>query len=208
MKKFNSLYLKKLSITLKELRKTAHHHYGYNISSIPKFIYYSLFNINTFVVVGMDLNEELPKYPLDPEFKVIKPTIKELNKLRVGKNLPREFYYDQIHGVKTCYIAMAEDEMAYIHWIYKKGDYNRFLKLSSDVAELNYNTTLTKFRGRGLMGKMLVYILSDLKKRGYRKAVGVIHGGNPAALKSTIKAGFKELCRIKTYGPFNKKYSI
>lgn len=208
MKKFNLLYLKKVYRTLKEFRKTAYHHYGDNISSIPKFIYYSFFNVNTFVVVGFDLNNTIPDYPLDSDFEVIKPSIDELNRYRKGKDLPREFYYDQIHGVKTCYLTLCHGELAYIHWIYLKGDYNRFLKLGSDIAELNYNTTLSEFRGRGLMGKMLVYILSDLKKQGYTQAVGVIHGKNPPALKSTIKAGFKELGRIKTYGPFCKKYSI
>ena len=208
MNNYIILLFKKLFLTLKDFKKTAYHHYGDRISSIPKFIYYSFFNVNTFVVIGFDLNNNITDYPLDSDFKVIKPTIDELNRYRKGKNLPREFYYDQIHGIKTCYLTLCQGELAYIHWIYQKGDYNRFLKLSSDIAELNYNTTLPKFRGRGLMGKMLVYILSDLKKHGYNQAVGVIHGKNPPALKSTIKAGFKELGRIKTYGPFNKKYSI
>ena len=208
LKKINLLYLKKVFFTLKELKKTADHHYGKNIGSLPKFIYYSFFKINTFVVVGMDLNKELPKYPLDPEFKVIKPTIEELNKLREGKDLPREFYYDQIHGVKTCYIAIAGDEIAYIHWIYLKGDYNRFLKLKSEVAELNYNTTLPKFRGKRLQTKMLCHILEDLKKNGFRLAIGVVHSNNPPALKGAFRAGFVEKGKIKTFGPFNKKYSI
>jgi hypothetical protein len=204
----SALSIRKILLTLKELKKTAYHHYGDSISSIPKFFYYSFFKVNTFVVVGFDLKGEIPVYPLDPGFIVLKPTIEELKNYRSGKNLPREFYYDQIHGIKTCYLVLYGNEIAYIHWIYLKGDYNRFLKLSDGTAELNYNTTLPKFRGRGLMGRVMVCILSDLKKQGYTKAIGVVNAENPPALKSTIKAGFVELGRLKTFGPINKKFSV
>jgi len=106
---------------------------------------------------------------------VIKPTLEELDKLRQGKELPREFYYDRIHGVKTCYVALHGEEIAHIYWLYFKGDDSRFLVLGDGVVELNYNTTLPQFRGRGLMSKMQAYILRDLKSEGYRKAVGLVH---------------------------------
>jgi len=201
---------RKFLITLMNFRKTAYHHYGNKLSSILKFIYYSVFGVNTFVVVGIGLNveTELPHYPLDPEFKVLKPSLEELNKLRAGENLPREFFYDRIHGVRRCYLALCRDEIAYIHWVYLKGDYNRFLKLSDHVAELNYNTALPKFRGRRLQTKMLGHILRDLQKEGFKMVVGVVNKNNPASLKGAKRAGFKELGRIKAIGPFNRKISL
>ena len=48
------------------------------------------------------------------------------------------------------------------------------------------NTCLPKYRGRGLAAKMLVYILKDLQKEGFRMAVGVVHSENPPALKSVM----------------------
>lgn len=200
--------IRKIILTIKEIKKTAYHHYGNSMVSIPKFLYYSFLKINTFVIVGFDLTKDIPSLPLDPDFEIQKPTLAELEEMRSGKELPREFYYDQIHGIKTCYVATCGGEIAYIHWIYLNGDHNRFLNLSDGTAELNYNTTLPKFRGRGLMGKIMVFILSDLKKQGYKMAVGVVNADNPPALKSTVKAGFFELHRLKTFGPLNSKFSI
>lgn len=208
MKTSKHFFLNKFFLTLKEFKKTAYHHYGNRFSSIFKFIYYSLFKINTFVVVAFYLDKQIPEYPLDSDFVVLKPTLVELENYRKNLELPREFYYDKIHGIKTCYLAFCDGELAYIHWIYLKGDYNRFLNLSNNVGELNYNTTLRKFRRRGLMGKMLVYILKDLKDQGFKKAVGVINAENAPALKGSFNVGFEEARRIKTFGPFNRKYKI
>jgi len=200
--------LRKVLFTLRNLKKTAYHHYGNNVLSILRFLYYSALKINTFVLLGTELDIELPPYHLDSEFRVIKPTLEELNKFRDGKDLPREFYYDQIHGVKRCYLAFHGDEIAYIHWLYFKGDYNRFLILSDGVAEFNYNTTLPKFRGRGLMASMMAYILRDLQKEGYKKAVGLMHDKNIPAIKSAKRAGLRELRRVKTIGPFNRRIKV
>jgi ribosomal protein S18 acetylase RimI-like enzyme len=198
----------KFILTITNIKKVAQHHYGNGVTSLPKFFYYSMLNINKFILLGTELDVELPPYHMDAEFSIIKPTLKELADLRRGKDLPREFYYDQIHGVKRCYLALHGDEIAYIHWLYFKGDYSRFLKLSDGVAEFNYNTTLPNFRGRGLMASMMAYILRDLQKEGYEKAVGVVHERNEPAIKSVKKAGLRELQKIKTLGPFNRKIKV
>jgi hypothetical protein len=210
MSKYNNLSksLSKLIITAKQFKKTAYHHYGHSILGIFKFIYYSGLKINTFIVFGKDLSGELPPHNLDVDFKVITPAPEELEKLREGLNLTREFYYDKIHGVKKSYVVLCQDEIAYIHWIYVKGDPNRFLILSDGVAELNYNTTIAKFRGRGLMGKMISYIFHDLKKQGYKKAVGVIHRKNIPGVKSAERAGWREVGKIRGIGPFHRKLKV
>ena len=99
-------------------------------------------------------------------------------------------------------------EPAYIHWVYVKGDINRFLKLGDDVAEVNYITTLPAFRGEKLMTNMMIYTMNDLEKNGYRKLVSVVHTLNPAALKSMLAAGFKEVRKIRTFGYLNRKYTV
>lgn len=194
--------------TLACLRRTARHHYGNNAMSIIKFIYYSALRRNTFVVYGLDLNNPVRDHELSQAFRVLTPTPEELHTLRQDLDLPREFYYDKMHGVRTCYLAMSNGEIAYIHWVYVKGDPNRFLKLSEGVAELNYNTTLPKFRGKGLMGRMMAYIARDLQRKGYSKVVGVAHIANGPAIKNALWAGFKEIGRIKTMGPFNSTMKI
>ena len=208
MEKRWQMQTRKFLRTMREFKKTAYHDYGNRPWSVVKFIYYSAFKRNSFVVVGFPLDKAIPDCPLDSDFTVIKPTLEELRKLRAGKELPREFYYDEFHGVRRCYVALCAGDLAYIHWVYVKGDYNRFLRLSEGVAELNYNTCLPKHRGRGLMAKMIVYIFRDLQKDGFRMAVGVAHAENPPALKSTFKAGFREIGRIRTLGPFSRKFRI
>jgi hypothetical protein len=211
MSKFVNLSkpLNKLIITLKNFKKTAYHHYGQSPFSFLRFLYYSAIRINTFYVYENDLSKELPPDNLGPGFKVIKPTLEELERIRTEKALPREFYYDKIYNVKMCYVAFHGDELAYIHWVFLKGDYSRFLALKSDgVAELNYNTTIPKFRGNWLSAKMMAYISKDLKESGYKKVMGVIHEFNYPSIKCIKQAGFREVGKIRGVGPFHRKLKV
>lgn len=195
-------------MTIKEFKNTAYHHYGKTPFSLIKFIYYSGFRINTFIVYENDLTKKLSEHNLDANFKIVKPTIKELELIREGIILPREFYYDKIYNAKTCYLAFRGDKVAYIHWVLSKGDYSRFLNISTGVAELNYNTTLPEFRGYSLAAKVMAYISLDLQSSGCRKLMGVVHEFNYPQNKCMLKAGFREVARIKAIGPFNKKMQV
>ena len=202
------MYLKKLHKTLKNYKQEAHYYYGKKASSYLRYLYYSGMRINTFYVYQNDLERELPKLDLDSGFRIIKPTTGDLDSVRRRKVLPREFYYDKILNARTCYLAFKDEEVAYIHWVFFKGDYSRFLILTNGVAELNYNTTLPKFRGRRLCAKMVAYISKDLQELGYEKVMGIIHEHNVAMIKCIEEAGFKEIKRIRSVGPFNRKYRI
>jgi L-amino acid N-acyltransferase YncA len=197
--------LMKVSFTLKTLSSTVKYEYGEGLMAYVKFIYYSFFKINRFLVFENDLTRELVSLDVDPEFQVVKPTIDELDRFRKDKSLPREFYYDKIHNAQVCYLVMQEMELAYIHWIFFMGDYSRFLILSDNVVELNYNTTVHRFRGRRLSAKMMAFICRDLKELGYQKAMGVIHEKNIASIKCILQAGFRETTQIKALGPFNRR---
>jgi GNAT superfamily N-acetyltransferase len=200
--------IKKLLATLKDLKKTAYHHYGNHPLSILKFLYYGVFKINTFIVFEHKLTQEVPYYHLDPGIKIVLPTLKELDEIRKGKELTREFFYDRILNLKTCFVAFYEDELAYIHWVCFKGDYSRFLKMGDNVAEINYATTLPKFRGRSLSAKMFAYTTNYLQDRGYKKIIMICHEDNPPIIKSFNRAGYNEVSRIKAIGPFNKKIHV
>jgi len=200
--------LKKLMVTLKDFRKTAFHHYGHSPLSYIKFLYYSALRINTFIIYANDLTKKLPPINLEPGYEVLKPTLEELHNIRLGKTLPREFYYDKMYKVQTCYLAFYKSELAYIHWVFFKRDHSRFLILGDDVAELNYNTTLPKFRGQWLSAKMMTYISKDLQNSGYKKVMGIIHEFNYPSIKCIKQAGFREIGRIKALGPFHKKLKV
>jgi ribosomal protein S18 acetylase RimI-like enzyme len=210
MFEFGSLnkVLKKLMVTLRDFKKTAYHHYGKSPFSFIKFLYYSGIRINTFFVYENDLSRELPEHNLDPDFRVVKPTLEELARFREGLELTREFYYDKIYNAKTCYLVFKGDEIALIYWVLFRGDYSRFLILSDGVTELNYQTTLPKFRGNHLMAKMTAYISKDLKRAGYKKVMAVPHELNYPAIKCFERTGFIKISKIKTLGPLNKKMNV
>lgn len=200
--------IEKILLTIKELKKTAYHHYGESPTSIIKFLYYGLFSVNNFIVFENKYDEKVPQFDFDPGYKVIMPTMEELEKTRTGKELPREFYYDRIHNIKTCFLALYNDEIAYIHWVYFKGDYSRFLKIGDNTAEINYATTLPQFRGRRLSGKMFAYATKHLQDMGYKRVIMICNENNPAVIKTFLQAGFKEIRRIKAIGPFNRKIAV
>ena len=200
--------MNKIYKTFKEIRKVARHHYGDNRISIFKFLYYSIFHVNIFAAYYIDLDENLISPELDlKEFKVI-TDIEYLKKIRDNKELPREFYYDEMHGVGRFYLLISGNEIAYIHWVYVKGDKNRFLYLNDFDAELNYNTTMPKFRGKGIMNHMMRSVLIDLRAQGFKKAYGVVNIENSPAIKSMDRCGFKEFSRIKAIGQLNRKIRL
>jgi len=198
----------KFFVTVKNIKKIAYYYYGETPLSLLKFLYNSGLRINTFIVYENDLTRELPEHNLDPGYRVIKPTLDELAKIKEGKELPREFYYDDIFNAKTCYLVFKENELALIYWVLFKGDYSRFLILGNKVAELNYQTTLPKFRGNHLMEKMTAYISRDLKEAGHKKLMAVPNEYNYPSIKSFERTGFKKIAIIKTLGPFNRKIMI
>lgn len=206
MKRIRSVKLfNKITTTVVNFKKTAYHHYGNKPSSLLKFFYYSVLRLNTFWLFENDLTRDLPDNPLDSCYKVMKPPLEELARIREGLDLPREFYYDQIFNLQTFYLAFKDDELAYIHWVLFSGDNNRFLILPSDTAELNYNTTIRKFRGNKLSAKMISYICKDLQAAGYKRAFGVIHEANLPSINAAEDAGFRKVRKIKSLGPFNRK---
>lgn len=199
---------KKLLFTAKNLKKTVYHHYGKSPFSFIRFIYYSLLRINTFIVFESDLRRVISKAEVDSEFRFIVPTMEELASLRQGKELPREFFCDEIYDAKTCCIALHGEDLAHIHWVYSKNDYSRFLVLSEGVCEINHVATLPKFRGRKLSLRMLSYSFKVLHASGYKRIVVVVHQNNVAFIKIIRRLEFVEKVRIKTLGPFNRKIFV
>ena len=204
------MQIKKTKIykTFSEIDKVSSYYYGHKKYPILNFLYYSFFHFNTFIAykIELDINLLTPTINFD-EYK-ISTDIKDLVSIRKDKNLPREFYYDEIHGIDKFYLLTKNGDIAYIHWVYVKGDKNRFLCLSPSDVELNYNTTIDKYRGKGIMTQMMRYILLDLREKGFKRAFGVVNIENHPAIKSMNKCGFVELTRIKTVGPFNRKLRL
>jgi hypothetical protein len=200
--------MKKVLNALVNIRKNAAYYYGDKPSSILKYMFYSVFRVNTFLVFENDFAKPVPIYEFDDGFKPLVPSLEELETLRKGRELPREFYCDKTHNAKMCFLALQQDEPAYIHWVFFKGNNSRFLKLSEETAEINYATTLLQFRGRRISGRMFAFSTLHLQKLGYKKVVMVCHEQNPPIIKSFLQAGFREIRRIKAIGPLNRKILV
>jgi GNAT superfamily N-acetyltransferase len=200
--------IRKLFFTLKNFKKTAYSYYGNTPFSMIRYIYYGLFRVNTFLVFECDLRTNLPEPQIESPFRALIPTLEELDRLRKGRDLPREFFYDEIHNVKNCSLALFDEEIAYIHWFYFKGDYSRFLTLDDSTCEMNYFFTLPDYRGRALSSKMLAHSTKYLREQGYKKAVVVVNQNNVLFITNVRKLPFHETMRIKTFGPFNRKVAV
>jgi len=190
------------------IRKNAKYYYGDKPFSILKYLFYGVFRINTFLVFENGFEKPVPEFEFDDGFIPLIPTLDELERIRKGKELPREFFCDTTHNGRMCFVALFQDEPAYIHWAFFKGDNSRFLKLNDTTAEINYATTLSKFRGKRISGRMFAFSTRHLQRLGYKKVVMVCHEENPPIIKSFKQAGFREVRRIKAIGPFNRKISV
>lgn len=173
-------------------------------------IYSNYFHINTFILDKRELDDGFSGIMLDGDFRCVEGSLNVLNRERDGrKDLPREFYIDQTHGGKLFYLVYWKDELAYIHWIFRKGEYSRFFDIQDESTfEFNYNITLPKFRGNRLQAKTMNYICEDLKKKGYKRAVGAVAVGNVLSIKGKSRAGMKEFKRVKSYFSFLRKTSV
>lgn len=193
---------------LRCLQTTVNTDYGEGLCAWLNFFYYSLFRINTFCVFRIFLDSWNSSTDNLPGVLFCNPTSDELRELRLGKSLPREFFCDQFQKVNHCCIATVNGEIAYIHWVYLKGDHSRFLKLGDDSAEINYVVTLPEYRGRGISTAAFKYSNSKLKILGIKNLLAVIHNENVASIKSFTRAGFVETRKIISIGPFNRKVDV
>lgn len=192
--------------TLLNINKVAKHHFGGSKFYIIKFLYYSCFRVNHFLIMGINLKQNLIESSIDLDKYSLCTNLSDLKKARFGLTLPREFYYDEMHGNSKFILLKCNNDIAYIHWIYIKGEPSRFLILGDNDAEINYSTTLEKYRGMGLMKEMLKFSFIDIKNMGYERVFTVVHKDNVPAIRSMLASGLRELGEIKAFGQFNKKF--
>jgi ribosomal protein S18 acetylase RimI-like enzyme len=189
------------------LRSSIRSVYGDGTKAWLSFIYYGLFRLNRFRILKVNL-EMLPSAEADlPGVSFLSPKVEELERLRAS-HLPREFFCDRFQKVNNCCIARLNGALAYIHWIYYRGDFSRFLKLGEDCAEINYVLTLPEYRGLGISAAAFCHSLHALKNRGIRNVFAVVHEENIASLKSFAKAGFIDVGSTFSFGLFNRKVAV
>jgi len=113
--------------------------------------------------------------------------------------LHRKAFYEA--GYHRCYVARANEnnEICHMKWVITKKDiegmeplYKYILTRLSDRDCMTENTfTFPKYR-KVRVGAAVRYQLSELaKKEGFKRMIGYVEKGNPAALKSFLIDGYK-----------------
>jgi GNAT superfamily N-acetyltransferase len=204
-------FMRKLFQNVVNLGNTVRGEYGGGIKGYANFFYYSLFRFNTFGIYRLDLatfaeptRERAAETVLFQELDG--PSLELLTAGR--SDLPREFYCHKMHRVSACCAGTVEGRLAYIHWIYRQGDFSRFLRLTSRTAEINHVFTLPEYRGRGLSTRGFLATAQDMKKKGVTSLVAVIHDENVASIKAFERAGFVKTGEIRAFGQFNGKREV
>jgi hypothetical protein len=173
-------------------------------------IYSSYFHVLTFVLYKRELDDGFSGITIDGEFRCVEGSQALLEREREGrKDLPREFYLDKTHGGKRFYLVYRGDELAVIYWIFKKGEHSRFFDIQDDSTfEFNYNITLPEFRGNRLMARSMNYISEELRKKGFKRALGAVAAENIFSMKAMDRSGLREFKRAKSYFSFVRKTKI
>lgn len=190
------------------IRETVHTNYGTGLVSYLKFFYYAFLEINNFIVLKFDSRNAVTLPDIEPEFTIHVDDFEELERQRQHHDLSKEFYCDQRHKVSSFYLVTYDNEVAYIHWNYFKGDTSSFLVLNERQSEFNYVVTMPQFRGKNLCSKMVNYAVKDLGKKGFEEFFVVIHDQNVASIKAFKKAGFSEIGTIKRFLRMNRKLHL
>jgi GNAT superfamily N-acetyltransferase len=172
--------------------------------TLLKLLYFNLVKINRFNIYEIDLGTtfETAKSSMDEwDFRVIEHH--ELRNFRPpGDHPPREYYMNEIDGVRRCVVAVKDDTVASISWLYLKGDPNRWFALNDREAQVNYVYTFPAFRGKGLCGKTLMALAGWLKQKNYQRLLIEVHEGTGDMISCLKKVPGVEQIGILTHWCF------
>jgi len=198
---------RKVLSVIDNIEENSRYHYPDKPFAIFRYLYFSLFRINKFLVFERDLTGDIPSYHFEPPFRMeIKSNADELREICDRHQMPRECYYADILGLDLCFLLYHGDEIALLYWVSMPGQYSRFFKLNPNTVELYYVTTLPEYRGMGLSEKISHFASHYLKQKGFHKAVVVIHESNISSIKPIVRAGFMKVRSFVSIGPLNRKY--
>ena len=153
----------------------------------------ALFRNDIILVYAIDIkNFDLP--PVDSVDGVVirKGKIEDFD--RVSDKLdfvPWEFSCHKFDGVKDFFVAIDNNWIQSITWIYYKDDHNRILSLGENDVLLLYSLTLPQFRGHGLYPKILKASAAYLINNGYKRIFGLVEINNSSSIRGLEKAGYK-----------------
>jgi GNAT superfamily N-acetyltransferase len=159
------------------------------ISALLKSIYFNVFRINTFILYGLNLQQEIDFTQLQTmgdNAKII--THHELKAYTASeRNLPREFYMNAIDGVEHCGVILQDGKIACICWLYFRQHPNRWYLLGRHEAILNYVYTFPEYRGKGYFPIALLKCVQWLQERNYTRVIIPVHSETLYMIRSLRK---------------------
>lgn len=193
---------------LRKMKQGTELRYGKGYIGVLKFIYYSLFSVNTFIIFFYDCRRKPGPIAFSSKLKIERQAYQNLDKFRNRYRLSKEFYVDQIYEAKDFFLSYWEGKPAYIHWIFHAGSQSRFLFVGDNCAEITYMLTLPEYRGKGICSQSLDYTLETLLNEGVKRVFCVVHEKNLASIKAVEKSAFQVFGRLKSIGPVNLRKRV
>lgn len=168
------------------------------------------FTITEFLIYRNDPTISNTIFEADPDVEYGLGHIEVLKRYRSDHpDLPREFYVDETHGGKEFYLGYYKGELAQICWVFRKGEYSRFFKMTDDsTCELNYIINLPAFRGKGLPARFINFVSSDLLDKGLKTILMAVSLNNSNMTHMMTKTRFKELKKVKSVFSISKKITV
>ncbi len=165
--------------------------------------------LNKFMVLRLNLETPFRYVEKNQSLKMTEISLEDLHRMRDDHpGLPIEFYCDEIQGFSKPYVAFINNEIAAIHWLTLPGENSRFLTIRENDAELNYNTVLPQFRGKGVAKSLMAYIIQTNNSNELENLWGVVHIDNIPQWKPMIKLGFDPVGIITHWAFHRPKISI
>lgn len=167
----------------------------FGLLHLNKFILYEINLKNLGTLSNESENLRLERVPLDRLIAIRKNR----------KSVPLEFYADKIDGVKECYFGYFNEDVAYLHWVYRPSDRSRFFELSDGQIEINNYITFPHYREMGFAVSALKQAIAIHREEGLSSIFSGVHSENLPSQKCLLRAGFVAIGQIKHYGPYRPR---
>ena len=107
------------------------------------------------------------------------------------EGLPEAFHRGEISGARRCFVALCDDQLAGILWVFDRAYPSQFVALGRDEAELGHGYVLERFRGRSLFRLLIHTACEALQADGYGVIYAVVDERNHASRKAFEGNGFR-----------------
>lgn len=150
------------------------------------------------------LDYPMPK-PFPPGIEFYPFALKRLQEKRT-RDLPSEFFRDEIAGATVCFLVEVEGELASIVWLYDRTHYRTLIDLGFE-EELNASATVEKFKGWGLYQANVRHALWTLSQQGQKRVWASAASDNPAPMHVLQNVGFRHVGMVRRCAAFGPKFS-